>query len=223
MGGNMSRSVQFGPGEFYHLYNRGTDKRVIFVNPRDYERFLALLYLCNQSEPVIFRLQGNTFKELLSERKAEPLVDIVSYCLMPNHVHVLVHERKDNGISKFMQKVMTGYTMYFNKKYERTGALFQGTFKATHVNNDRYLSYLISYIHLNPIKLIDPLWKEAGIANTKRAKNYLQKYPYSTYLDYLGNKRIERVIINKEAMPDFFYSGLDFERHVTEWLSYIPD
>src|SRR3989344_2009952 len=130
----MARTFAFAPGEFYHIYNRGTDKRNIFTSRADRDRFLALLYLANQDEPVDLKLQGSTLLEIV-ERSGMPLVEIAAYCLMPNHFHLLVRELEEGGISKFMQKLTTGYTMFFNKKYERSGSLFQGRFKATHVTN----------------------------------------------------------------------------------------
>jgi len=139
---------------------------------------------------------------------------------MPNHIHLLVREKEEQGISKFMQKLMTGYTMYFNKRHERTGALFQGKFKATHANEDRYLKYLTSYIHLNPIKLIEPTWKETGIRNRKSAEKYLSNYRYSSYPDYLGISRVESMILNKEALPDYFRTRQGLEADIADWLSY---
>src|SRR3989338_7919325 len=185
----MARTFSFAPGEFYHIYNRGTDKRIIFMSRSDRDRFLVLLYLANQSGPVDLKLQGSTLLEITEERTGDPLVEIVAYCLMPNHFHLLIREVEEGGISKFMQKVTTGYTMYFNKRHDRSGSLFQGRFKATHIADDRYLRYLISYIHLNPVKLIEPKWKETGIADKVRAEQYLETYAPSSYLDYLDKKR----------------------------------
>src|SRR3989338_3216533 len=216
----MTRIINFAPKEFYHLYNRGSEKRDIFLSPNDYERFAALLYICNQLSPAILRIQGKTLSELIKIKQEENLVEIVTYCLMPNHIHLLVRASQENGISKFMQKLMTGYTMYFNKKYERAGALFQGKFKATHVSEDRYLNYLISYIHLNPIKLIEPEWKEIGISDLSRAEKYLDRYKYSSYLDYQDQERIEKNIINKNSLPKYFKSKLDFKKTIIEWLGY---
>lgn len=224
----MSRNVSIAPDEFYHLYNRGTDKRVIFDTDTDRDRFLALLYLCNTTEPVhideIRKARGSTsLQSLLAIEQEEPLIDICAYCLMPNHFHLLVREKEDHGISRFMQKLMTGYTMYFNKLNERTGSLFQGKFKATHADEDNYLKYLISYIHLNPVKLIEPQWKENGIRNRKSAEKFLNGYRHSSYLDYLGESRIESKILNKDALPDYFSNVRDFEKEVTDWLSYKHD
>ncbi len=219
----MSRTFTFAPGEYYHLYNRGTEKRNIFTSRAGRDRFLALLYFANQDAPVDLKLQGSTLLEATEQREESPLIEIVCYCLMPNHFHLLVREIEDDGISKFMQKLTTGYTMYFNKRYERNGALFQGRFKATHVDDDRYLRYIISYIHLNPVKLIEPKWKEDGITNRAHAERFLEQYTDSSYLDYLGKKRPEGMILSKDVLPEYFASGTDFKSFVTEWLSYKPD
>jgi len=223
MKGDMARTFSFATGEFYHLYNRGTEKRNIFTSRADRDRFLALLYLANQIGATDLKLQGRTLLEIVGERDGTPLVEIVAYCLMPNHFHLLVRELEDGGISKFMQKLTTGYTMYFNKWHERSGALFQGKFKATHVSDDRYMRYLISYIHLNPVKLIEPKWKETGITDKMHAERYLEEYAQSSYLDYLGKKRLENKILTREALPEYFSSGADFKIFVTEWLTYGPE
>jgi putative transposase len=139
---------------------------------------------------------------------------------MPNHFHLLVHEIEKGGISRFMQKLTTGYTMYFNVRYERSGALLQGRFKAIHASEDRHLKYLIAYIHLNPIKLIEPKWRENGIKNQLRARKYLEEYQYSSYLDYLGEKRLQSDIINKNALPKYFDTPKNFKENITSWLKY---
>lgn len=219
----MTRTFSIAIGEFYHVYNRGTDKRRIFMSRADRDRFLILLYLANQGGPVDVKLQGSTLLETANERDGEPLVEIIAYCLMPNHFHLLLREVEEGGISKFMQKLTTGYTMYFNKKYDRNGSLFQGRFKATHVGDDRYMRYLISYIHLNPIKLVEPKWKEVGITDKSRAEQFLEEYAQSSYLDYLGRKRPENMILMREALPEYFSSGADFKAFVTEWLTYAAE
>lgn len=219
----MSRTVVFGPNEFYHIYNRGTEKRVIFSCRADYERFLALLYLCNSKENIhLNNYPKLRLAERLSLGRADSIINIGAYCLMPNHFHLVVRGKEDNGISRFMQKVLTGYTMYFNKRNERNGVLFQGKFKAIHVKNDEYLKYLISYIHLNPIKIIDRKWKENGIKNKKQAENFLDQYSYSSYLDYCERKRLEGKIINKAVLPKYFISVNNFKATTQDWLKYSP-
>lgn len=216
----MARKINFAPGEFYHLYNRGTEKRNIFSTKKDHERFLSLLYLCNGSLPVDAYFQGETVGEVKEVERGEPLIDVGAYCLMPNHFHLLVREVADGGISRFMQKLSTGYTMYFNNLHERTGSLFQGRFKSTHVQNDRYLKYLMAYIHLNPVKLVEPKWKESGIQDRKNAAHFLEGYLYSSYLDYLGHDRDEEIILTKKALPDYFEKPGSFNAHIMDWLNY---
>jgi len=216
----MERKFQFSPGEYYHVYNRGTDKRKIFLNKKDYERFQALLYVANDTAPVHFGNQGRTSVGVFNMPRKSPLVSIGAYCLMPNHFHILIHETKEGGISTFMQKLSTAYSMYFNKKYERTGALFEGKFKAQHVTDDTYLEYLFSYIHLNPVKLIDPKWTEGGVIDKEEVKKYLFSYAYSSYLDLL--KKFERsasVVLDLETFPDYFNKPKDFEEFINQWLS----
>lgn len=209
----MGRNFEFSVGEFYHLYNRGTEKRNVFIAKRDWERFLTLLCICNDSHSIVTRLHNKV------PTTRDTIVDVVSYCLMPNHFHILVREKVENGTSLFMQKLMTAYTMYFNKRHSRGGVLFQGKYKGRHVSSDNYLMYLLSYIHLNPVKLIEPKWKEHGIRDRAHAKNYLKHYRYSSYLDYIGCAREESSILHQAALPEYFKSPRDFETNVLYWLN----
>lgn len=219
----MLREMNFSTGEYYHIYNRGTDKRSIFMEPHDYKRFDALLYVCNSTESVNiskhFR-QGRSFTELFDIDRGEQLVDIIAYCLIPNHFHLLIRERSEGGIQKFMMKLSTGYSMYFNKKNKRTGALFESRFKAKYIDSDEYLKYLIAYIHLNPIKMIDPEWKKNGIQDILVAQDYLKNYEYSSYLEYQGVTRLESKILNREAGPEYFATSKDFNDFVNDWLTF---
>jgi len=138
---------------------------------------------------------------------------------MPNHFHILITEKIEGGISKFMQKLSTAYSMYYNKKYERTGGLFEGKFKSQHANTDRYLKYLFSYTHLNPIKLIQRDWKEKGIRNKKDAIGFLNKYLYSSYFDFIGEKRVQNKILNIGAFPKYFSNKASFVEEIFEWLT----
>jgi putative transposase len=213
-----SRNFDFSIGEFYHIYNRGTDKRIIFNDEYDHQRFIKLLYLCNSQKNIIFR--EVLIEESYVYERGETIVDIGAYCLMPNHFHLLLHEKVEGGISLFMLKLLTAYSTYFNNKYKRTGGLFEGKFKATHADTDEYLKYLFSYIHLNPVKIIDPKWKENGISDRNKAKKYLETYIYSSYLDYLEIERCEKVIVNKGAFPEYFLSLQGFGQCIDEWLAF---
>ena len=218
----MSRLANFFvPGEYYHVYNRGVEKRLIFITSSDKNRFLSLLYLCNSKIPIHRSdYADKSLFDLFNIVREETLVDIGAYCLMPNHFHLLIHEHTEGGISIFMQKIATAYTMYFNKLNERSGALFQGNFKAEHLNTDNYLKYIFAYIHLNPIGIIDKNWKEHKLIDKKAAINYLNSYQYSSYLDYANGspRHAEGKIINKMTFPEYFLTPKDFHVHLGDWL-----
>ncbi len=152
--------------------------------------------------------------------RGETLVDIGAYCLMPNHFHLLIKEKQENGISIFMEKLSTGYSMYFNKKYDRTGKLFEGRFRAEHLDSDEYLKYIFMYIHLNPVKIFDPNWKEQGVNDLLKIKDYLYTYNNSSYLDFLEVPRREVSILNIKAFPEYFTSKQDFLKEIDEWLNH---
>ena len=220
----------FALDEYYHLYNRGVDKRIVFENDSDYKRFVLLLYLCNGTSPVRFNSLSNwkgvtspeLVKVVFDYDRGKPLLALGAYCLMPNHFHILAREISENGISVVMQKVGTAYTMYFNGGRERTGALFQGVFKSEHANNDEYLKYLFSYIHLNPVKIIEPNWKKEGIADEQKIKQHLTSYPYSSYMDYLGVKREFSKILDRKKFPEYFPSKSTFNKCLDDWLKFTP-
>ena len=214
----MTRKFDFSINEFYHIYNRGTDKRLIFLDEYDYQRFNKLLYLCNSGKSMVFR--EIPIGLAYGYERGETFVDIGAYCLMSNHFHLLLHEKIEGGISLFMQKLSTAYSSYFNKKYNRAGGLFEGPFIAKHLDTDEYLKYLFSYIHLNPVKIIDPNWKEDGVINRESAKKYLSRYVYSSYLDYIGIDREEKVILNTLSFPEYFLNFKEFDQFITEWMSF---
>jgi len=212
----MERKIIFSPGEYYHVYNRGVEKRKIFLEDRDYNRFLKMLFLANGSNPIVFKtVQGLPLDKL---EPGERVVAIGAFVLMPNHFHILVKERVAGGLTNFMLKLTTGYAMYFNKKYERVGSLFQSRFKAEHVDDDDYLKYLFSYIHLNPIKIIESSWKETGITNIKKAEVFLNNYRYSSYPDYVAGYRPEKKILNLKEFPNYFENKHIFANFHKEWL-----
>ena len=218
----MARSITFAPGEYYHIYNRGTDKRLIFLDQADHERFISLLYLCNSGIPIHRSDHRVTsLDDIFLIPKETSLVNIGAYCLMPNHFHLLLNEQSEGGISLFMQKLMTAYTMYFNKRHLRKGTLFEGSFQATHAQKDEYLKYLFAYIHLNPIGINAEGWKEHHIKDTKAAELFIQTYPYSSHLDYakLGSPRRQGVILNKLAFPEYFEKQRDFNEYIKDWMS----
>ena len=211
------RKVSFAPMEFYHVYNRGNSKQKIFHDKEDYERFINLLYSVNSNKNVILRLVKN---EMYSFDRGDTLVDIGAYCLMPNHFHILITQNDNGDISKFMQKLTTAYSMYYNKKYSRTGGLFEGKFKSEYVGEDRYLKYLFSYIHLNPVKLIDKNWRNSGILDKQKIIKYLMAYRYSSFQNYLNSQRPENSILNIESFPNYFNNKDKFLQEIFEWFSF---
>ncbi|QQG42384.1 MAG: transposase [Candidatus Giovannonibacteria bacterium] len=142
------RKFRFTNGEFYHVYNRGVDKRDIFLDGYDFERFLQGMEDFNSVKPIgsIFE---HSFRKLLLSNRIAKLVDVVCFCLNPNHYHMILRQRVDNGISEYMRRIGTGFTQHFNFKYHRTGVLLQGKFKAKHINSNEYLLHLSAYVNLN--------------------------------------------------------------------------
>ena len=148
-----ARHTIFFPDGYYHIYNRGSEKRTIFLSDKDYLNFLK-------------RVKKNISKYA---------VDVLSYCLMPNHFHFLIHQTLHGSIQACLNAIELGYAKYFNTKYQRVGPLFQGRFKAKTIESDEYLLQLSAYIHRNPL----------DSRNTKDSQNLLISYPYSSYRAYL--------------------------------------
>jgi len=144
------RNIEFANGEYYHVFNRGVDKRIIFKNKSQQHFFFNRLQLLNTTDnSKYFNNQRNKHKDKDINGIGEQLVSIVAYSLLPNHYHLLLKQEVDNGISQFMQRLGTSYTMFFNKQEKRSGGLFQGKFKATHLSGDYALPVLTAYVNLN--------------------------------------------------------------------------
>lgn len=206
------RLVPFAVDEWYHCYSRGVEKRKIFFDTKDYNRFLHALYLCNSDSPVHrSNLRGSSNATILSTQRGSPLVAIGAYCLMPNHFHLLLKEISEGGISMFMQKLGTAYSMYFNIKYEHQGGLFAKPFKSKHVSDDRYLRRVVQYIHLNPVEIFEPRWKQGVVHDTQGLQNKTERYRYSSLMDYSDSNRDEKTILDRNEI-DFIgseFSPLD--------------
>lgn len=167
------RKAPFINGEFYHVYNRGVDKRDIFSNQYDIDRFFQSMDNFNIVEPI-GSIYENSFQKKKSPRfelgrPTSKLVNIVCYCLNSNHYHFLLEQVADGGISEFMKRLGGGYTKFFNEKQKRNGSLFQGRFKSVHINSNEYLLHISAYINLNDhvhvlgcptSKLIQSSWVE---------------------------------------------------------------
>lgn len=180
--------------EIYHIYNRGVDKRHIFLDEQDHQRFADSLVVFNNQE----NLNGQRFKDRVKFENEKPLVNVIAYCLMPNHFHLLLEQQVDNGVEKFIHKMATSYTMYFNKKYTRTGILLQGVFKRSHIKSNGRLLEISRYIHSNPVKILD------SNTTTIPIKDKLLAYPWSSFPDYADVRTNTRIVENKEIIMDQF-------------------
>lgn len=186
----MERHQKFVPGEFYHIYNRGVDKQPIFRNKRDWQVFQRFLYLRNDKESNL-RIERVDKKRLDEIDRGETLVNICAYALMSNHFHLLVQETGEGNVSKFMSKLLTSYSMYFNKKYDRSGPVMCRPFRSKHVEDDAYMRWLISYIHLNPLE----------IEHEENDHDFLMNYQYSSFRDYYNAESENAPILSKEILP----------------------
>jgi len=198
--------------EFYHLLNRGVDKRTIFLEKRDYLRFVHNLFVFNDIRNVntsntrhARHLQdiGCPAGEGLPDGSRKLLVKIHFFCLMPNHYHLLVSPVVENGISKFMKKLNMGYAKYFNEKYKRSGALFQGKYRSVLIKKDAHFMWIPYYIHFNPLDLTIPEWREGNVRDSRKAANYLNAYRWSSHLDYAGKKNFP-LVTQREFFLDYF-------------------
>lgn len=162
------------PNSIYHIYNRGVEKRKIFLDDQDYKVFLN--YLKGYLSP----LQGETLHDRKKNYFGE--IELIAFCLMPNHFHLVIKQKDSSSIKKFTKSLFTRYSMYFNKKYKRVGTLFQGAYKATNAISEDYLLDLTKYIHLNPVE------------------NLVEAY--SSYKNYLG--LTNTIWVNKSIVLDKF-------------------
>ncbi|MFA5841281.1 MAG: transposase [Candidatus Paceibacterota bacterium] len=222
-----NRKIPLLSGEYFHIYNRGNSKQEIFLDGQDRDRFIKLLYISNSKKRISFRDDIVDKKiDAWEFERGDTLVSIGAWVLMPNHFHIYITSPKSDlgenksNISEFMRKLMTAYTKYFNTKYERTGALYEGRFRSTHVKGDNQAKYLFSYIHLNPIKLIDSKWKENGISDKDKALQYLNTYNWSSYDDHRGIFRKENKILQLTDFPNYFLNIKDFDSEIFSWLQY---
>jgi putative transposase len=213
----MERKHIISEGEYYHLYNRGVEKRNIFLAQKDRVRFKRLLYVANGTEHFVYR--DIEKKELKEIERGEPLVAIGAWVLMPNHFHILIKEITEGGTAAFMEKLCTGYSSYFNKQHDRVGPLLQGRYRSQHVEEDTHLKYLFAYIHLNPLKLINPAWKEQKSIHAVKAKKFISTYEHSSYLSYINTSRNENILLTKNEFPEYFSDKKDFEDFHSDLVS----
>ncbi len=211
-------------GNIYHVLNRGVDRRKVFQEEVDYVRFIHDLFEFNDESPAsnlnyVFS-KGKQYLEvglpnIRKERKL--LVEILAFTLMPNHFHILIRPRSDDALAKFMQKLSTGYTNYFNSKYKRVGALFSGKYKSIGVAKDAHLLHLPYYIHCNPLDLSSPEWRDREMKNPQKAIDFLKSYRWSSHLDYCGIKNFPSVT-QRDFLLKFFGGSDGYKKDIEEWL-----
>lgn len=201
------RRVLLSNGCYYHIYNRGVEKRNIFFDKHDYRRFLETVDFYRKTPTPMklsdFRRGKIQLKKIESQ---EDLVRIFCYCLMPNHFHILVEQLADNGVSTFMRKFSDSYTRYLNTKRKRIGPLFQGPFKAKLIDSEAYLLQVSKYIHKNSneLEFPHPVWEG-------------EVYPYSSYGYYISEGK--HPFCDMDLILDYFSKtnpGLDYQSFVEE-------
>ncbi len=205
-----------------HTYNRGVEKRTIFLDNNDYLRFVNGLYVFNDKHPALCTNTTLRKKSLLNnssevQPRRDPLVEVGAFILMPNHYHLLLREVAKNGIPLFMQKLGTGYTMYFNQKYDRVGSLFQGRYKSVEIEDDPQAHYIPHYIHANPIELVDKNWKDRKIKNLPKVLTFIKNYRWSS-LSKFTNERSNEFddILSNKLINDL--SVENYQKDFRSWL-----
>lgn len=201
------RKTSLVTGEYYHVYNRGVDRRTIFQDGGDLDRFYESIHQFNCVEPIGSIFLNSFSKDKVKEKK---LVEIISYCLNSNHYHFILLQASKNGISEFMKRLSGGYTQYFNTKHKRSGALFQGKFKSNHIDSNEYLLHASAYVNLNnrfkgePSRLSKSSWDEyvgqvdGGICNTGiildqfKNRKYYKEFALSSLEDIISRKELEK-------------------------------
>lgn len=213
------RKIPLAVNEHYHVFNRGVDKRDIFLEKSDLERFFKSMSEFNTKEPI-GSLYENSFKRpqlgdqvaKLGDKSDMPLVKIICYCLNPNHYHFLLRQVSENGISQFMKRLGGGYSWYFNNKYKRSGSLFQGPYKALHVDTNEYLLHLSAYINLNDQQkphhngLSKSSWDEytSKVANMACDTNIiLDQFNNATEYENFARSSLEDIVTRKTILQSF--------------------
>jgi len=197
--------------EYYHIYNRGVGKKIIFKDDRDRIRFLFLiLYFQGENNfPQISRIVSSYFKhrvfdsinsDIKNELISNRFVELSGFALMPNHFHLIVKETKEKGIGKYMQRVLNSYTKYFNTRYGVSGHLFEGPYKAVHIEDNEQLLHLSAYVHLNP----------RGLNEWRRNED---SFPWSSYQDYVKENRFDE-ILKTEIILEQFKNGREYKKFV---------
>lgn len=200
-------NMEYEKQEFYHILNRGVDKRVVFKDTQDYSRFIQDIYLFNNEDDPVRNISRMNYPEYVQHpmlhisKQGEPktpLVKIHAWCLMPNHYHMLVTPLKEKSLPLFMKRLNMGYSKYFNEKYDRSGALWQGKYKKIHIRNYSHFLYIPHYIHANPLDLTHPEWRSGEVKNVNNMWNKLLKYKWSSLRDYIAIKNFPSILYKED-------------------------
>jgi len=181
--------------EYYHIYNRGVDKREIFSDGFDYVRFLRSIEEFNRPDSIGSIYEQSFHKKDSLGHSVSKLVKIVAYCLNPNHYHLILQQKQDDGIEKFMHKVGMGYSKYFNHKYRRSGALFQGVFQSINIDSNEYLLYLSAYVNKN-----------------KFIHGYKDNFNFSSLDEYLDKSRYK--FCSKDVILKQFKNKNEYKKYL---------
>ena len=206
--------------ELYHLLNRGVDKRKIFMEDGDRVRFVHGLFQFNRDLPANntgWNIATHDINDLRGRySSAERLVDLHGWVLMGNHYHLLVSERAEKGLSRFLMKLNVGYAKYFNEKYKRVGTLFQGRTKKVRIADDAHFLHILHYIHLNPLDFLAGAkdWREGRLSGAARAFEHLDAYRWSSYRDYCGARNFPS-ILTTDLFADVF---LNYKKTINEYI-----
>ena len=206
--------------EIYHVLSRGVDRRNIFLDDHDRFRFIHDLFEFNDTKPannVAYLLRKSN--DIVSRYKRDLLVEILAFCLMPNHYHLLLTPLTENGVSFFMRKLNIGYAKYFNEKNRRQGTLFEGRYKSIVIKKEAHFYHLPHYLHLNPLDLILPQWRERTLEakEYKKAMTFLETYRWSSFLDYCGKENFPS-ITQRDLVLDAFGGKDRYQQSLQDWL-----
>lgn len=197
---------EFAENEYYHIFNRGFEKNKIFKDEQDFKIFLYYLFIY-LAKPETIAKTYPLLSPRLQTRNLNHDLELLSFCLMDNHFHFLLKQTSKNGISKFMQQLTNAYTKYFNGKYQRTGNLLQGRFKAVRISSDELLIHISRYIHLNPVV--------AGIAKTP------EEYRWSSYKEYASG--IFSDIVRGKTLLAYFKSAKEYKNFTEDQITYAKE
>lgn len=213
----------------YYTCTRSWDNTDIFLDEKDCARMKLLLYMCNTNTPLNIRdhfARGLTYPDLWAMEYGKPIVEVGAWCLMPDRYYLALREIRDGGITRFMLKLSTAYSMYFNRKMARKGALIQSPYRSERVEGERHSGYIFSFVHLNPVGLLpgEAGWARVGIKNILSARDFLKKYQYSSLPDYMEQgRRAQSKIIKPEGFSWKYTSIEHLNDSLLDWLAHKPD